>query len=100
MSFPSDQELNSKIQKSSNWLKWKDVPLDEWFYIVKTESVDTRYGDSMIMTLQDRKQNTFITYTTTIIKNELESRPECNYIKSTGMVKNKKYFGFELVCHK
>ena len=100
MSFPSDQELNSKIQKSSNWLKWEDVPLGEWFYIVKTELVDTRYGKSMIITLQDRIQNTFTTTATIIIKNELESRPSCNYIKSTGMLKNKKYYGFELVCWK
>ena len=98
--FPSDQELNSKIQKSTNWLKWREVPENKWYKIIDKEVRETEYGESLILTLEDRNQNTVITYTTAIIKKELDSRAECNFIKSTGKPKNQRYFGFELVCHK
>ena len=97
-SFPSNELLESNIRKSSNWMKWRDVPINRWYRIVNKESYDTKYGDSMILTLEDKDENRLITFTTPIIKQTLEkcSDKACNFIISTGKVENKKYYGFEI----
>ena len=99
MSFPSDEQLNSKITRSTNWLKWRDVPINKWYHIVKREPLDTKNGEALILTLEDKDQNRLICFTTSLIKKELEARPESNFIKSSGKICTKKYYGFELVYH-
>ena len=94
--FPSNELLESNIRKSSNWMKWRDVPINKWYRIVHKESLDTKYGESMILTLEDKNANKLITFTTPIIKKAIENCPDCNFIISTGKVENKKYYGFEI----
>ena len=96
-SFPSNEELDSKVQKSTKWLKWKDVPLDTWYKIFLKQKIQTKHGEAVILTLVDNQQNYLTTFTTSVIKKEIENHPEYEYIRSTGIPENKKYYGFDLV---
>ena len=99
VSFPSDAELQSNMKNSTKWLKWRDVPLHTWYKIVKKEAVDTQHGNALILTLEDREGDKLTTFTTAIIQSSLKKRPDCNYIRSTGKVENKRYYGFDIVTH-
>ena len=54
-------------------------------------------GEALIITLRDKDGDMFTTFTTSIIKKEIENNPWYKYIRSTGKVEGKKYYGFDFV---
>jgi hypothetical protein len=95
--FPTNEELNSKIQKSSKFIKWREVPLSIWYNIFIKQIIPTKRGEAMILTLQDKDMNVITTFTTSIIRKEIENHTYYKYIRSTGKPENKNYYGFDLV---
>ena len=95
MNFPSNEELNSRITNSTQYLKFKDVPQNIWYKITSIHEIDTKNGPAQILTLTDRDNNTLQTFSTSIIQNELNGNPY-HFIRSTGKQPNKRYYGFDL----
>jgi hypothetical protein len=92
VSFPSNEELNSKITKSSNYIKWKDLPENTWYKIVSKKEI----RNTQILHLSDNIGITYDAFSTSMIKKELINKTGDLYIRSTGKSQNKKYYGFDI----
>ena len=100
--FPSNTQLNSQIQNHSNqFLKWREVPEDIWYKITSIREIDTKIGTAQILTLTDKDDNTFESFSTSLIDKQINHIMNTDntshlYIRSTGKAEGKRYFGFTI----
>jgi len=95
-SFPSDNDLNSRMIQSSNFLKWRELKQNIWYKIISKNEITTVKGTALILELEDKDKNSYEVFSTSLIQKELDQRSDVNYIRSTGKVEGKKYYGFDL----
>ena len=101
--FPTITQLNSQIQSHSNqFLKWSEVAVDIWYKIDSIREIDTKNGTAQILTLPDKDNNTFESFSTSLIDKQINHITDNEigtshlYIRSTGKAEGKRYYGFTI----
>ena len=112
MPFPTDQEFEkNKISNNSKVLKWRDIPENTIFKIEKSETIKTKFGTAIILTLIDHDGTTYRCWATSVISDTLKCKKKdysfkgkTLYIKSTGLKQSttnpdNKYYDFDLMVN-
>ena len=107
--FPTNEEFSKNgITSNSEILKWRDLPKSEIFKINSVETVTTKYGESKILDIENRKGDISRVWCNQRLSKELDDIcdhhwNECAYyfkslgLRSSKQAPNRSYYTYELM---
>ena len=107
MPFPTIEQFDQAINSHDTIQKWRDIPTNVIYQIIRVNELDTRYGKALILTLKDQNDTIQKYWATQTIRKELTdfnrkiTSSSC-YIKSNGLKRsnknpNQQYYNFSII---
>ena len=101
--FPTNEEFQKGVVSKQTVMKWREVPLNTILKITKVDQINTKFGETAILTLENKEGDVSKCWASQMLGNELTDfgwRGEC-FVKSLGMIESKKnpsqkYYSYEL----